>query len=123
MIGTILQLSGTLMLGYEIALRSRKQSVLDADIDGGTFDKPTRENATNYASYHELYKTYAYRIGFFFIISGYIFPLFLDQYFDYLSVNDHAFLIVFISIAILIISVNICKIFALRTFEKVVINN
>ncbi|MER1958217.1 MAG: hypothetical protein ABS942_12625 [Solibacillus sp.] len=122
MIGTIFQLSGALMLGYEIALRSRKQSISDAVIDGGSFDTPTRETAVNYASYHELYTTYAYRFGFSFIILGYTLPLFLGEYFDYLSPKDHAFLIVFISIVLLIISVNISKFLALNAFEKEEIN-
>lgn len=108
MIGTILQLSAAFLFGYQIAFRNKKgikESTNSKVFAGG---KPVATVST----FKEYYDTSMYRIGFIYLIIGYLIPLTDIKIGDNLNTLPKIFLVIFLAVILVILGHNLSEIIA-----------
>lgn len=112
MLATIFQLAGALILGYEFARRNKEESRTARDINGGTFDTNEKPDFGEGDGFDGLYETYTYRIGFLFLIIGYVFPLIPIKLGENLAVFPKLFLAFSGVIVLMIFGIQVSKLTA-----------
>lgn len=111
MLGTILQLSAAFLFGYQIAIRNKDGIKKSTSVQGRVFTKDGKEVATP-KTVEAYYDTNMYRIGFIYLIFGYLIPLTEFKIGDNIESSAKIFLVVFIAITLVIIGHQLSKIIA-----------
>jgi len=113
MFATSCQLAGTVLLGYMIAFRKREKIIGDSSIQVWvSHEKPMLAK-------DKWIETYGYRIGFFYIIVGYLLTVIEKEI--KIPVSGEIFLICFVAIVLSIIGIGISEGLGSWRFNKMTV--